>query len=136
MKFTPVAEGVYRIHLAWGNVYLLKADGRAALIDTGLEKDRGDLVGALEEVGVKPGALEAVYLTHAHCDHAGSAAWFAQQGAKIIAHTAEARYLGLPQRGYIGQGWKAWIRPHTAFIFAAGERLFPVERHDLDEMVA
>src|SRR5690349_14943503 len=106
MGIVRVAEGVYRIGLAWGNAYLLKAGNRAALIDSGLQGDRATLLAALREAEVGPERLEAVYLTHAHCDHAGNAAWLAQQGARVFVHSAETPYLGLPRRAHIPQGRK------------------------------
>ena len=135
MRIAQVAEGVYRIRLGWGNAYLLHEGERSALIDTGLQQDRADLVAALKEIGVLPGMLEAVYLTHAHCDHAGNAAWLAGQGARLIAHRAEAPYMGLPRRAYVPHKWKRLSRPHTMLMFAAAERLYPVERRDADGLV-
>ncbi|HLK59848.1 MAG TPA: MBL fold metallo-hydrolase [Chthonomonadaceae bacterium] len=136
MRIAPVAKGIYRVRLAWGNAYLLKTGDRAALIDTGLSQDRAELLAALEEVGGGPDRLEAIYLTHGHCDHAGNAAWLAQQGAQVLAHQAETPYLGLPRRAYIPRGWRRLARPHTALLFAAAERLYPVERREPERTIA
>ena len=128
MGIMEVAQGVYRIHLAWGNVYLLKQGARAALIDTGLHQDRAALVSALAERDVKPEGLESVCLTHAHCDHAGNAAWLAQHGAKVLLHREEAPYLNPPRLAYLPAGIERLTRIHTTLVFLAAERIYPVER--------
>lgn len=139
MRTVEGAPGVYWIPLAWGNAYLLRGRGGAALIDTGLARDRPVLVRALELAGVVPGDLTSVLLTHGHCDHAGSAAFFAKGGhgsaASVLAHRREAPYLTAPARRYGPGGWRALTRPLTAAAFAAGERLYPVERLKLARLL-
>lgn len=119
---------IVRIPLAWSNAYLLKSGNEAALIDTGLQKDRPRLLAALQKQGVRPEQIRAVYLTHGHCDHAGNAAFFARLGSTIHAHVKERRFLEPPLRTYVPRGLKALIRPLTTLCFAFGERFFPVER--------
>lgn len=139
-----VAPGVYQISLAWSNAYLLTEGKDAALVDTGLQKDRASLLAALRQVGVEKAQVRAVFLTHGHCDHAGNAAFFAcrNQGgseergaARIYAHRAEAHFLSLPQRSYAPTGWRRLLRPHTAILFAAGEILYPVERGGVEGLL-
>src|SRR5579871_3115385 len=132
MRVTPVGKGIYGISLAWGNAYLLTEGDAAALIDTGLQKDRTDLLQALQQCGIRPEQVQAVYLTHAHCDHAGNAAYFARlpHCPPIILHRAEAPFLNRPRRTYIPRGWRGLTRPHTALAFAIGEWRFPVERSE------
>lgn len=133
MGFHCVLEGVYRISLAWSNVYLLWAEGRAALIDTGLQRDRPALRKALQELRVDPAQMEAIYLTHGHCDHAGNAACFAATfGSKLYAHREEVRYLELPRRSYAPRGMRALARPLQALVLAGGEYVYPVERGYVD----
>jgi glyoxylase-like metal-dependent hydrolase (beta-lactamase superfamily II) len=139
-----VAQGVYQIALAWSNAYLLKEGKDAALVDTGLQKDRHSLLAALRQVGVEKARVRAVLLTHGHCDHAGNAAFFARRhqnayeepgAARIYAHRNEARFLSLPKRSYVPTGWRRLLRPQTALAFAAGEILYPVERCGVDGML-
>src|SRR5579871_2900857 len=92
MLIREVAANVYEISLAWSNAYLLLADGESALIDTGLRKDRDRLLAALAHVGIRSGRLSAVYLTHAHCDHAGNAAFLAARSAQLMR--SEERRVG------------------------------------------
>ncbi len=136
MRIRAVAKGVYQISLAWSNAYLLTQDGDAALIDTGLHKDHEPLLAAMQEVGVAPERVQAVYLTHAHCDHAGNAGFFARcmdAPARIYAHCEEARYLALPRRTYAPTGWRRWTRLHSALAFTVGEALYPVARCGVDD---
>lgn len=127
MQVQQIDERIYRVLLAWGNAYVLKEGDNVALIDTGLQKDRDDLLRALKEIGAEPSQVSAVFLTHAHTDHAGNAAFFAKQGAKIYAHTLEIPYARSPLRPHShGMSWLR--RPLTRLAFAIGERRFPVER--------
>ncbi|MCX6380895.1 MAG: MBL fold metallo-hydrolase, partial [Armatimonadetes bacterium] len=96
MRVQQVNEHIYRVMLAWGNAYVLKEGDRVALIDTGLQKDRSDLLCALKEIGVEAQQVSTVFLTHGHTDHAGNAALFAKQGAKLYAHTLEIPHLRPP----------------------------------------
>ena len=120
------------ISLSWSNVYLLTAGRQAALIDTGLRRDRPALLAALRSRGIADDQIEAVYLTHGHCDHAGNAAYFAERGAKVWAHRREAPYLALPRRTYAGNFGQSLQSPVSALAFSIGERLYPVERREPD----
>jgi glyoxylase-like metal-dependent hydrolase (beta-lactamase superfamily II) len=70
MERVELAPGIY--HLQSGsNMGLVVCDGRALLIDTGLDHDAGRrALRAVEESGA---TLEAVFVTHAHADHFGGA---------------------------------------------------------------
>ena len=80
MVFQQVAEGVYRISLAWSCAYILRAGEDVMLIDCGLRKDRPALMAGLRALNIEPDGVQTLLLTHAHCDHAGNAAFFAAQG--------------------------------------------------------
>jgi glyoxylase-like metal-dependent hydrolase (beta-lactamase superfamily II) len=54
------------------NALLVRTGHRVLLIDTGLgPKLHGELLGSLQEAGVKPAAVTDVLITHAHGDHLG-----------------------------------------------------------------
>src|SRR5262249_32918398 len=115
MRAIHITEGIYRIPLAWGNAYLLTDGSEAALIDTGLKKERPALRAALQEVGIAESQIKSIFLTHAHTDHAGNTAYFAgrtpqdkagtERNAKIYLHRDEARYLASPRYGYTPRGF-------------------------------
>ncbi|MBX9932296.1 MAG: MBL fold metallo-hydrolase [Methylobacterium sp.] len=82
------------------NAFLVRRAGRAWLIDAGcgglFGPDFGKVPAALGASGIEPGAIEAVWLTHLHIDHAGGlldpkgVARFPQ--AEILVQEAEIAY--------------------------------------------
>ena len=130
MRIYPIEPGIWQISLAWSNVWLLweGGDREATLIDTGLQEDREALRKALDQIGVAENQVRMVLLTHAHCDHAGNAAYFAQQSATVRLHETEVTFLSIPRRTYAPLGIGSLLRPHTALAFAIGEMRYPVQR--------
>ncbi len=55
--------------LGWCSVSLVRTQGRTVLIDTGSYGDRALLLARLQEAGVRPEAVDDVFLTHFHFDH-------------------------------------------------------------------
>jgi glyoxylase-like metal-dependent hydrolase (beta-lactamase superfamily II) len=124
---TP-ASGVWRLRLAWTQVYVL-TDGREfMLVDTGLCYERRQLQAALKERKISRCA--GVLLTHGHCDHAGNAAWAkGQWDAPCFAHKNEAPFLET-HRTYVPEGRRACSL--KGVMFASGEWVYPVQRFKLD----
>lgn len=68
----------HRVHLELAS-YLVRSDGRTILVDTGMgpppddmpDATWGELVRNLEALGVQPGDVDTVVMTHAHRDHVG-----------------------------------------------------------------
>jgi glyoxylase-like metal-dependent hydrolase (beta-lactamase superfamily II) len=95
-----------RLPLNFG-CFLLEADGRAILVDTGVGPVRppaleggGHLMEALREVGIDPDTIAYVLLTHFHPDHIGGNT--AQRDGAWTPAFPRARYLA--QRGE----WEHW----------------------------
>ena len=70
-------------------------DGGWLLIDAGLDYEEGAgasswdvLTGQMRAAGVEPGTVRAVAVTHEHIDHAGLAARWAAEGARVIVGQA------------------------------------------------
>jgi hydroxyacylglutathione hydrolase len=60
---------------AWdAHAYLLDGGEAAALIDAGLGRGADQLLENVAQIGVDPGRLRVLLLTHAHPDHCGAAA--------------------------------------------------------------
>ena len=82
--------GHYPIQGGLVSCHLLVTGDEAVLIDTGLFGARWHIRRLLGRLGLKPGCLKAVLLTHGHLDHAGNAAWIKHwTAAKIHAHPSE-----------------------------------------------
>lgn len=82
-----------------GNAVLLEADDGYVLVDAGFAVR--ELTVRLRAIGITPGSVEAVILTHEHADHARSAAagarsfgWRVYASPLTIACTAELRGTG------------------------------------------
>jgi glyoxylase-like metal-dependent hydrolase (beta-lactamase superfamily II) len=69
-----VADGVHRILKGNVNAYLIEADEGLILVDTGLPRRAGRIVGAIEGLGRAAKEIRHVLLTHHHLDHTGSLA--------------------------------------------------------------
>jgi len=82
------------------NAYLIRAEDRYVLIDTGMGSDEafGELGRQLAEIGVKPENLTGILVTHFHIDHVGFVPRLRKlSGAELIvsAETTETVQLGI-----------------------------------------
>jgi glyoxylase-like metal-dependent hydrolase (beta-lactamase superfamily II) len=96
--------------------YLLRASGVAVLVDTGIgppglwdwqPEREGELVAGLEGLGVEPGDVDVVFLTHVHIDHVG---WNADAGGTPLF--ANARHLIHPD----GLMWALDARAEAPYV--------------------
>ncbi|MBC7258712.1 MAG: MBL fold metallo-hydrolase [Chloroflexi bacterium] len=89
-----LAEGTYLIP-SGSNTGLIVADGRALIVDAGLDADTARRVArALAELQARPVAL---LLTHAHADHFGGASAIAERfGVPVYAPALEAAIVENP----------------------------------------
>jgi len=86
-----VAPGVYRIRLGYVSAYVVDGDEGVTLVDTGLPKKEGAILGALSSVGRSASEITAIVITHAHVDHVGSAAAMKREsGASLFASAVDA----------------------------------------------
>src|SRR5688572_10231008 len=112
----PVAPGVWQIAFPWTNAWLLARGGEAMLIDCGTRWDRKVLEKALEEAVPSGFTLRSVLLTHAHCDHAGNAAFLAEKyGAELVCHTLEEPFLAT-RCTYAPRGIRGFSRSGLLFL--------------------
>lgn len=94
MKLVPLQEGAYLLR-GGSNMGLVLADGRAVLIDSGLDPDTGRR--ALRHVEALGATLAAVLVTHAHADHFGGAGYLRRRsGARVYAPAFEAAVVANP----------------------------------------
>jgi glyoxylase-like metal-dependent hydrolase (beta-lactamase superfamily II) len=75
--------------------HIIEHGGRAAFVDTGTTHSVPYLLAALEELGIEPGAVDFVFLTHVHLDHAGGAGALLQvlPNARAVLHPRGAPHL-------------------------------------------
>ena len=89
--YTPIsaAPGVSLVRLRWSNVYLLGADD-FIIVDAGTSRDKIALAHILQR-RFRGKRCAELWLTHAHPDHAGSAAFLARRFQTTIATHADER---------------------------------------------
>jgi glyoxylase-like metal-dependent hydrolase (beta-lactamase superfamily II) len=75
--------------------YLIVEGRRAAFVDTGTNHGVPRLLAALDEVGLAPGDVEWLIVTHVHLDHAGGAGLLMQSlpNATLVVHAHGARHM-------------------------------------------
>lgn len=78
--------------------YLIKHSDGAILIECGPGSTLAALQAALKANGFSATDVTHVLLTHIHLDHAGSAGWWARQGAQIYVHPVGAPHLLNPEK--------------------------------------
>jgi len=79
-------------------VYLIKHSSGAILIECGPGTTLPALQAGLKAHGFSASDITHVFLTHIHLDHAGSAGWWAGQGAQIIVHPNGAPHMLNPEK--------------------------------------
>ncbi len=91
------------------NLYLIETRAGWVLVDCGAAGMFPWICRQLNKRGIPPHSLAAVVLTHAHADHAGTAAQFARIGVPVLAHIDDACFLRgeQPHPGYGGLAGRA-----------------------------
>jgi len=117
-----VDAGYHR--LGFTAIHIVIHQGRAAVIDTGINSSVPHVLTALVAAGIEPGQVEWVVLTHIHMDQAGGVGSLmcAFPNAKLLVHPRGLRHVLDP----------SWLWETSAQVFGAGRtfewygRLVPV----------
>jgi glyoxylase-like metal-dependent hydrolase (beta-lactamase superfamily II) len=90
-------EYLYPGHAA---AHIIQQDGRAAFVDVGTNYSVPYLLAALAELGIAPAAVDYVFLTHVHLDHAGGAGVLLQAlpNAVAVLHPRGAPHMIDPEK--------------------------------------
>jgi len=81
-------------------VHLLERNGRVAIIDTGTNDSVPLVLAALDQLGVARAAVDLLFITHVHLDHAGGAGLLMRElpAARAVAHPRAVPHLVDPSR--------------------------------------
>ena len=113
LRLHPIVPGLWRVVHRFVNAYVLEGPTGLTLVDTGTPDFASRLLPALPSD--KP--VHDIVVTHAHYDHAGSAAEIAKAtGAVVWMHPADA------ELAVVGE----WRRPTTASPTLLGRLLYPL----------
>ncbi len=110
---------VIPIKAGLGHVYLIKNADGAFLVDAGNKGYEKKILKVVNASGIKPEELKFIFITHAHYDHAGSAAALTKlTGIPVVTHQNEAKYL---EQGY--QPLPRGTAPFYKGLIFIGERM-------------
>jgi glyoxylase-like metal-dependent hydrolase (beta-lactamase superfamily II) len=118
---------LHRISLIKVSAFLLYRPGEAILVDCGTPGSEVTILEEMTGLGLQPGMLKLLILTHAHYDHAGSASRLKElTGCRIMIHGSESTRL---EAGYTpipaGTRWKARVVATVGRIFARRIMSYP-----------
>ncbi|MDD5722459.1 MAG: MBL fold metallo-hydrolase [Syntrophales bacterium] len=92
-----IGEGIYIIggpgitHAADATSFIVECGTELVMIDSGAGKTEHLLVEHIEGLGLDPGNLSTLILTHCHIDHIGAAPYFKKRfGCTLVIHNLDA----------------------------------------------
>ena len=110
-------------------IHFIIEDGHAAIVDTGINASVPLVLEALSTKGLRPSAVDYIFLTHIHLDHAGGASQLMRllPNAKLVVHPRGARHMADPSKLWAATvevyGLDTATRNYGAIIPIARERI-------------
>jgi cyclase len=96
LKSEKVAEGIFLIGNAGGNIGVIVTPKHLVLVDAGLRALGDEVIRAIRSISTNP--VKYVVVTHYHDDHTGSCAALVRQGAILVSH-ANTRHHWTEEEG-------------------------------------
>jgi glyoxylase-like metal-dependent hydrolase (beta-lactamase superfamily II) len=92
-RITSHPDGIFAVDAEYlrpglAAVHIVQHNGRGAIVDTGTNGSVPYLLAALEQLGIPRGAVDYLFLTHVHLDHAGGAGLLMRElpNARALIH--------------------------------------------------
>ena len=114
-------------------VHLIVEEGRVAIVDTAHNRSWPRFLAALTELGLTPEAVDYVFLTHVHLDHAGGSGVYMARlpNAKLVVHPSGAPHMIDPSRLYASTlavyGWIKTLYLYGRLVPVPAERVIEAE---------
>ena len=90
-KPIQVTDRVFQFRVVGARITVLIEDGRALLVDTGLQGSLLPITGGLKDLGLTLDHIDTVVITHAHPDHCGGLGELVEgTEIKVAAHRLDA----------------------------------------------
>ena len=87
------------------SIYLIDL-GELVLIDTGAGMNTNAIIKNIEQLGLDPGKISTVILTHCHIDHVGGAHEFRRRfGSQVVIHELDAGAVETGDKVSTGASW-------------------------------
>lgn len=120
-----VGPGIYMLGTKWVNFYLVTDGDEAILVDAGYSRYDPQLAQLLAALGIAIGAISAVFVTHHHVDHVGTAELARSNGAQVFVHENDAakvsgRTVSHPPSGFFRQSWRPTMVRYLLHTALAG----------------
>ena len=133
-RLTSFAEGITAVDTEYVRpqmdaAHVVIAGSRAAIVDTGPNTAVPLILAALEQLGLAPDAVDLLFLTHVHLDHAGGAGALmrALPNARCVVHPRGAPHMIDPSRLIAGTravyGEELYAKLYGEILPIAAERL-------------
>lgn len=103
----PLIQRIPILPFGMVNCHLIIQNGVCILVDTGLPGSETKIASALKKHGLQLSDIKLIVVTHAHVDHAGSAATLRQlSGAPVVAHAGDLDFYQQKKKmQFCATGW-------------------------------